>query len=554
MTSTDSNPNGDLSRSVLSCPPSWNLSNISSLLKRLQCDDENMIVDSFRELQKCCSCLESLFFEPEIVDSLLLHHKDLIVSTFNSIAKSTPSPAVVTTLARLSLFPHLRIAYNALHTLLFVVKRNPHTFSLLPSPIFPSYSPHQQYSGLSFLAALTKKLPIVFTEFQTYLPTDPSHFPKYILLLKDDQFIITPSLLFCSNSSLIPHELLLATPPIEVDSEIFRDFILFVKEALPTILTNISTIDTLIASLPSDSSPTDPLVSSVDSKMNDYLNRLRNHCENFVTNGWAFFIDSALTISDHHKSSFRTIILDDPSFADLILNSLKLNHCLVRWNTIATVTNVVIIHPWMKGRFMTANLVGRMFEVVDYHSFLLSEPNTLCELTTFILSMLNPIGVTKEMCFQQYPLIRVSVFEPAKQFITFMFHNSDKQVVNVAIKAQLEDRLCGMHNHINNMELRSDEYDTDFVSELVKWEVRTMAEMEKERHFERVFEGMMDRTCEWKQDQRERLKRRKVLLREEGWDDGFELRVVAKEVNTNQKVKNLVRRFRMMMSLNANRL
>ncbi|KAK2961143.1 hypothetical protein BLNAU_3911 [Blattamonas nauphoetae] len=143
----------------------------------------------------------------------------LIVTTFRKFGASSPPSAVLSTLARLSLFPHLRIALNSHQALYYIIKQDPPALTLLPSPIFP-YSFHlQQYSGLSFLAALTKKLRIVFSEFQTNLPTDPSHLPKYIKVSKDDPFKITHLLDFCSNSFLFLTLLLNATPPIKVDSE-----------------------------------------------------------------------------------------------------------------------------------------------------------------------------------------------------------------------------------------------------------------------------------------------------------------------------------------------
>ncbi|KAK2948300.1 hypothetical protein BLNAU_16749 [Blattamonas nauphoetae] len=64
-------------------------------------------------------------------------------------------------ITRISLFPHLRIAVYSLKALYRVIQPNPPALTHLPSPIFPSSSPHQQYSGFPFLAALTKKLRII---------------------------------------------------------------------------------------------------------------------------------------------------------------------------------------------------------------------------------------------------------------------------------------------------------------------------------------------------------------------------------------------------------
>ncbi|KAK2952751.1 hypothetical protein BLNAU_12400 [Blattamonas nauphoetae] len=368
-----------------------------------------------------------------------------------------------------------------------------------------------------------------------------SHLQKYVQLTKDETFIIISSLNFCSKSFLIPILLLRATTPIEVDSEIISDFSLFLKETLPTILTNLSNIDTLIASFPSDSSLNTPLVSGDRPPMIDWLKELRKEYANFVSNGWHFLIDSAASITEPHKSSFQTIILDDPSFSDLILNSLKLNHPNVWEITIIALTNIVVKFEGMRERFRTTNLVGRMFETVDFVSLPLSESETIFCLTSFIAWMLEPIGDDEEAHVDQYPLIRVSVFEPTQQFITFMFDNSDKLSLDEGKRVKFEYFLCRIHNNIKNMELRSDEYDTDTVSELVKWEVQTMVAMENEEHL----------MIEWNRDKPERQKRREVLLREEGWDDGFELRVVGMDVDTSQDMRDCWMDFGVERALNA---
>ncbi|KAK2944514.1 hypothetical protein BLNAU_20563 [Blattamonas nauphoetae] len=208
----------------------------------------------------------------------------------------------------------------------------------------------------------------------------------------------------------------------------------------------------------------------------------------------------------------------------------------------------------MKERFRTANLVGRMFETVDFVSLPLSESQTLLRLSGFISHMFDPIGEDEDAHFQQYPLIRVSVFEPAKQFITFMFYNSDKLILDEDDKDRFESVVCWIHHRMNNLELRSDEHDADFVSELVKWEVRTMFEMENEDSFEMVFQNMLNRTQEWNRGPRERQKRREVLLREEGWDDALELRVVGIDEDTTQNLIELAEEFRVELTLNTDEL
>ncbi|KAK2961084.1 hypothetical protein BLNAU_3852 [Blattamonas nauphoetae] len=52
MTAEQSGQKGDLSPSALNSPPSWNLSKIQSLLEVLECDDDAIVVETLRQLQK----------------------------------------------------------------------------------------------------------------------------------------------------------------------------------------------------------------------------------------------------------------------------------------------------------------------------------------------------------------------------------------------------------------------------------------------------------------------------------------------------------------------
>ncbi|KAK2963608.1 hypothetical protein BLNAU_1173 [Blattamonas nauphoetae] len=350
---------------------------ISSLLETLQCDDEEIIVSTLRELQKMAT-------------------GDFIISTFKQFGESSPPPAVITTLARISLFPHLRISHNSQIALYNVIERDPPALTLLPSPIFPSSCSYQQYSELSFLTALTKQCRIVFSEFQSNLPTNPSDIQQYTQLTKDDPYLITRALNCCSYSSGLPNLLLSANPPIEVDLEIIRELILFVKEGLTTILTNISNIDNLIISLLSDSSPTTQLVSGVDPQIADSLHQLRDDCHKFLNDSWGSIVGVTFNITDPHRSSFQQVILDDPSFTDLILNSLQLTRNGISNKLLRAIRNIIISFPLIKEQFMAANLVGRMFATVDFVSFPLSESETLFELTIFFASMFIPIGADED--------------------------------------------------------------------------------------------------------------------------------------------------------------
>ncbi|KAK2944483.1 hypothetical protein BLNAU_20580 [Blattamonas nauphoetae] len=288
--------------------------------------------------------------------------------------------------------------------------------------------------------------------------------------------------------------------------------------------------------------------------MIDSLKKVRAGPEAFLINGWCFIVRLTNRITEPHKTSFQSIILDDPSFPDLILNSLKLTNKDVRENTVTAITNIVAVFPQMREKFMKENLVGRMFEAVDFVSLPLSESKILLELTYFIKFMLFPTGNDEAARFEQYPIILVSVFEPAKQFITFIFHNSDKLILDEENTAELENCHCLIHRHVKNLELRSDEHNADFVSELVTWEMHAMVEMENEANLKIVFQSMLGRTWEWNRDNRERQKRREVRLREEGWDDAFELRVVGINADTNQLFRNDARWFRIELALNADSL
>ncbi|KAK2959434.1 hypothetical protein BLNAU_5483 [Blattamonas nauphoetae] len=285
----------------------------------------------------------------------------------------------------------------------------------------------------------------------------------------------------------------------------------------------------------------------------DSIGDIQDGCQACVDRAWNFIVNLTFSLTDPLKPSFQTIILDDPSFPDLILYSLQLSTKTIRENTIDAITNIVVDFPWMKERFMTANLFGRMFETVNFGSRPLWKSETLYLLTRFIASMMDTIGDDRVLHFEQYPHIRVSVFEPAKHFITFMFHNSDKLILDEEDNTRHEKHLCLIHSHIKNIELRSDEHDASFVSELVKWEMRAMVEMENEHRFKIVFGSMLNRTQEWRRNKRERQKRREVCLREEGWDDALELRVVGIEKDTNQSLVDLAEKFRRELAFNPNR-
>ncbi|KAK2958937.1 hypothetical protein BLNAU_6186 [Blattamonas nauphoetae] len=153
--------------------------------------------------------------------------------------------------------------------------------------------------------------------------------------------------------------------------------------------------------------------------------------------------------------------------------------------------------------------------------------------------------------FVKYALIRASVFEPAKPFIIFILNNWAKLTLEDEDQDRLEISLSRIHLHLKNMELHSDEHDPALISGLVKWEIRTMVEMENEEVFEEFFQNMLNRTYEWNRDKRERQKRREVMLREEGWDDAFELRVVGIEEDTAEGVNDIAVRFRSFMAFNS---
>ncbi|KAK2959442.1 hypothetical protein BLNAU_5491 [Blattamonas nauphoetae] len=211
-----------------------------------------------------------------------------------------------------------------------------------------------------------------------------------------------------------------AEPPIEVDSEIVLELLVLVKEALPMILWTISFIDNLIASLPSDSSSTTPLISGDDTHVVDSLDNLKDKCEECVSDGWNYLLNWTYSLTTPLKSAFQTIIIDDPSFPYLILSSLQLSHEDVKVNIIITILNIVLHNPWMKENLITSNFIGMIFETVDFVSLPLSESETQFQLTKFLYLMVDPIGKDEDTIFEQYRHIRVSVFEPAKKFITFI--------------------------------------------------------------------------------------------------------------------------------------
>ncbi|KAK2944541.1 hypothetical protein BLNAU_20547 [Blattamonas nauphoetae] len=165
-------------------------------------------------------------------------------------------------------------------------------------------------------------------------------------------------------------------------------------------------------------------------------------------------------------------------------------------------------------------------------------------------SMCITIVDDEQACFKQYHLIRVSVFEPAQQFITFMFHipTNSLWMKENKISLSISSVVCTTTSKTWNSDQK---HAADTVSELVKWEVQTMVAMENEEHLMIVCLTLLYRTWEWNRDKPKRQKRREVLLREEGWDNGFELRVVGMDVDTSQDMRDCWMDFGVERALNA---
>ncbi|KAK2955936.1 hypothetical protein BLNAU_9096 [Blattamonas nauphoetae] len=546
-----------------------NYSKISSLLEVLQCDDEVIIVDALRQLQKvasdskspsfihsslsseipsfiitqfgdwsncaaldsCCSCMESLFFEPETVDTLLFQHEDLILSIFRKIETLHSSPPVSTTLARISLFPSVRIAYLSLTTLLQITKRSPNTLARLPSPIFPLSSPKSRYSDIqNCLARYTANV------------------------------LVDIRLLFWCIYSC---ELLSLTVKNAAHSETFfqlaHDLTGFASEVLRILLHNLSSLESFQASLAS----TDPQSTRLQPEKthtipSDTIQHPANPAESFtkwasffVGGIWGFVANIVSQFFFNHPPSYQYVFLDDPSLPHLALQSFQLTRKDRREILYSSLGRLIIYLPYLTKKFISIDLVNQLFETPDLLAIPLSESKTHLSITIFIHGMLNYASADH---ITHYPLVRVSVFEPVKQYVNFLFHNSNKLILDEKNRDIHELHFSWIHNHIKNMELQSDEHDTNIVSGLVKYEVQTMVEMENETHFETVFQSMLDTTSEWNLKNPERLKRREVLLREEGWDDAFELRVVGIEVDSNHHIQELAEHFRIVKTLNADDL
>ncbi|KAK2943955.1 hypothetical protein BLNAU_21101 [Blattamonas nauphoetae] len=301
-----------------------------------------------------------------------------------------------------------------------VIKRVPSAFTLLPSPIIPSSSPLQQYSGLSFLAALSKKVRTVFSEFRTHIPIDHQNLSNFIELMNTNPSIVTHSLDFCSRFLNFILFVVKGSPPIKVDNKIVEGFFLFVKDALPTVLSTISSIDILITSLNfiTPTSPATPSLSGVETQMTNPLQTLRAKCEDFVAEGWQFFVNFDVPNENPHKSTFQSIVLDDSSFPDLVLQSLKLESRHIRINAIQALIHLSRTFLGMKKRWCSENLVGKMFETVDFVSLPLSDAETHIGLTCFLSQMTSPVEDDEddEIYEEHLQLARVFVFEPAKKY------------------------------------------------------------------------------------------------------------------------------------------
>ncbi|KAK2950931.1 hypothetical protein BLNAU_14121 [Blattamonas nauphoetae] len=174
--------------------------------------------------------------------------------------------------------------------------------------------------------------------------------------------------------------------------------------------------------------------------------------------------------------------------------------------------DLLLRSSWMGERVTSAHLVGRMFETVDFVSLPLFDAGTHFILTHHIALIVNPLEEDNEAYFQHLQLVRVSVFEPTKQYTVFSFHNWDRLRLGDVDRTELECHLSQIHSHLNSKELLSDGHDAE-----------------------------INRTEEWRRNNRERQKRREVLRREEGWDDAFELRVMGIEKDERLSLRSVCR-------------
>ncbi|KAK2939905.1 hypothetical protein BLNAU_25182 [Blattamonas nauphoetae] len=354
--------------------------------------------------------------------------------------------------------------------------------------------------------------------------------------------------------------MLRSDPPIEVDSEVVFALMKLEKDVFSTVLANIPILKDIVSSLqPANSPHLQPTSETswpqsdekkVDLEPTDPAESLLFWMANYIGNCWEYYERLVGSFPSPLQSSFQTIILDDPSFTDNFLESLKLTTSLGTEICLRAFSRILYTSS-VKERFTSGDLVRKMFETVDFVSLPLSKSEIHFRVTSLLETMLDPVRGDNEAIFKQYPQLRVSVFEPARQYIHFVFHNFDRFTLNAEYRRAFDNTVCRIHNYIKNMELRSDEHDADFVSELVRWEVRTMVEMENEESFKIVFQTLLNRAYRWKQDKPERQKRREVLLKEEGWDDTLELRVAGIEVNNNQEMLGKIAAFRSMSSFNA---
>ncbi|KAK2946072.1 hypothetical protein BLNAU_18980 [Blattamonas nauphoetae] len=612
MISEPSVVNEDHSPSALDPPPSWNPSNISSLLQALQCNEEELIVEALRELQKvasesgsddtfdewyrflsplccgahssgllaelmklieilyskspsfirsslsseipsfvitqfgdwsncpalesCCSCMESLFFASEISESLFQQLNNIIRFAFDKIIQSSPPSAIITTLARISLFPNHRCSSNVLRTLCHLTSRDSSSIKCCPSTIFSNPSPLQQYSGLSFTYALALKLRSEFTEFNASLQHYLSEVSKTITSSTEAQNISHRPLEVCSDICLLEMFIFNTTPPNEVDIELQRTLVLFAFEAIPSIHAMHSKLDIII----SDNR------SSEKSPLTRILLSLVVLLERF----WFILMAQCRQKSRPSGTALEPLILDHPSLPALIVMSIKLCMLLSRATVFTPLLNLSAI-PSMKEKFISCDLIRTLFDTVDFLSIPLSNTETHSTLLQILVNMLSPTADDNDQRVAEYPAIRRLVFDQAKEYIRVVLPSLSRATVPSELLINPNQVPIRMHLVLREMELKSQELDADFVSDLVRWEVRWVVDTETDEDFEMVFRTMFRLAAKWKDNLPERLKRREVLLREEGWSDALEQRIVGIETSDRQLQRHLSLVFRYISSFNT---
>ncbi|KAK2950899.1 hypothetical protein BLNAU_14201 [Blattamonas nauphoetae] len=479
-------------------------------------------------IDDCCSCFLSLCDDSETIHRLFSEDIQLIFDTFQKLKEKTPSSVVLNTLAKISLFPYLRIAFNSLIAIHAITNRDHDAFSLIEDPIFPDSPPASPFYDIRMLL---------------------SDIPKFLSLTNEEYNFYTRALFFCSYGwELLVFEL--DRRSSTVDLETGSSIISHVKEVIGSNQEQLLVIHKIADSLPTSAINSPPhnkdVVGGSSSQTvseENNLTKLKKELIDVIWPAWKVLANLTFDYAIGLRPHLHSILADNPKLETVVLRSVEEGDIELIQLTFSSIISLLTIAPENRTRLQSGNLVEKLFSSFDFQSVPLSKAEFHAFTVKFIRHMLAVDGATEEIKQAQFPSLRVSVYNHVWKYLSHVITHSPALTLNEIHRELHEDDVSLCYRHIFFMEVAADELDEAFLLEQAKWEVRWLTEVENEKTLDLRIFTCGNRAYRWRTEKWGRLKRRERMLRKEGWDDALETRVVGLHPEVSEDLRSKVLAF-----------